>query len=73
MSELSDRTNAQKPSWVLPSEVPPKEFVAAIASHLPQILLVLRCDEKHFPNRILSVLKIAGLLDREILLQFQMF
>ena len=37
MSELSDRTNAQKPSWMLPPEVPPKEFVAAIAAHLPQI------------------------------------
>ena len=34
MSELSDRTNLVKPAnpWVLPSEVPPKEFVAAIVS-----------------------------------------
>ena len=39
MAELTDRANSLKPAspWVLPSEVPPKEFVAAIASHLPNI------------------------------------
>ena len=45
MSELIDRANLKPANpWVLPSEVPPKEFVAAIvslaepiASHLPKI------------------------------------
>ena len=39
MAELTDRANSPIPasSWVLPSEVPPQEFVDAIASHLPQI------------------------------------
>ncbi len=38
MSELLDRANSLKPaSWVLPSDVPPEEFAAAIASHLPQL------------------------------------
>ena len=39
MAELTDRANSpiSASAWVLPSEVPPKEFVAAIAAHLPQI------------------------------------